>query len=366
MHLVEVIERLDRSRFQAVVVFLVDGRREPLYDRYAATGAEIINLDLPDGLFKPEILQKLWTLSRRLRRSRIDLVHGYLREGNLAAAIVGLLAGIEARVISKRSLERHDRMQLAFAKMGNGLATHITAVSRAVGRFVHESEGASWDKITVIPNGICPGGGEVQEETIESLRQQFAIPSTTVVVGTVARFNWKKGYEYFIKSAAIVVREMPAVRFFAFGDGPLKDQMEDLVDHLGLRNHIVFLGWESDVRSKLPLFDIYVCASVIEGMSNAILEAMAERRAVIATAVGGNPETIRDGATGYLVPAEDPSALAQRILDLARHPERRRTMGEAARESVVRDFSVERMVHQMQDYYSALPGTAADRTRVSR
>lgn len=355
VHLLEVIEKLDRSRFEPLVIFLVDGRREPLYERYVATGAQIVNLDLPDGVIKREIFEKLWSLSRSLRVGNVDLVHGYLREGNLAAALVGVLANIKIRVISKRSLERHDRKQLAFAKVGNHLASHITAVSKAVGRFVHETEGAGWDKLTVIPNGVRPGSGTVDDVAVASLRQRLAIPEGSVVVGTVARFNWKKGYEYFIQSAAIVAREEPTVRFVAFGDGPLRGEMEALVEQLGLQANVLFVGWESAVRSKLALFDIYVCASVIEGMSNALLEAMAERRAVIATAVGGNPETILDGETGFLVPAADPAALAQRILALARDPEGRRAVGEAARETVLRDFSVERMVERMQDFYTTLP-----------
>jgi glycosyltransferase involved in cell wall biosynthesis len=211
----------------------------------------------------------------------------------------------------------------------------------------------------VIPNGVRAGSGQVDEAAVRCLRQRLGISAKGLVVGTVARFNWKKGYEFFIRAVAIVVKEMPTVRFVAFGDGPLKDEMTALVARLGLRDHILFAGWEPDVRSKLALFDIYVCASIIEGMSNAILEAMAERRPVIATAVGGNPETIRDGETGCLVPPADPKSLATAILDLAQDPDRRRAMGEAARTSVERDFTVTRMVERMQDFYTTLHGANA-------
>lgn len=354
LHLLEVVGQLDRSRFYPLLVFLGDGRQDPVYQRFVATGAEIINLDLPDGMLRFGILQKLLRLARTLRKHDVDVVHGYLSEGNLVAAVVGLLAGIRTRIASKRSLERHSRKQLAFAKLSNRLCSHITAVSKAVGRFVQETEGADGQKITVIPNGVPPGSGMTDAAVVAELRDRLALPADGLVIGTVARFDWKKGYQYFIQAAALVVRELPTVRFVAYGDGPLRDEMEALVDELGLRANVVFSGWEADVRTKLGLFDVYVCASVIEGMSNAILEAMAERRPVIATAVGGNPETISDGETGYLVPAADPAALAERILYLARDSERRDAMGEAARESVLRDFTVQRMVGRMQEFYLSL------------
>lgn len=354
LHLLEVIAHLDRCRFDPLLIFLVDARRKPLYERFRATGVDIVNLDLPQGMLNVQTARKLWQLSRTLRIRRIDIVHGYLWEGNLVAALVGVLAGIKTRIISKRSLEQHGRKQLAVARLSNRLASHITAVSGAVGRFVREAEGAAAEKIVVIPNGVRLGTGLIDPAEMARLRSLFQIPAESVLVGTVARFNWKKGYQYFIEAAAQVVRKVPTIRFVAFGDGPLKAEMDHLVEQLGLERHVFFVGWESDARSKLGLFDIYVCASVIEGMSNAILEAMAEQRPVIATAVGGNPETIRHGETGYLVRVADPADLAERILTLAKDSALRRRVGEAAREAVAQDFTLERMVEQMQDFYTSL------------
>jgi glycosyltransferase involved in cell wall biosynthesis len=117
---------------------------------------------------------------------------------------------------------------------------------------------------------------------------------------------------------------------------------------------MVFPGWESDVRSKLALFDVYVCSSIIEGMSNALLEAMAERLPVVATAVGGNRENVHEGVTGYLVPPADPAALADRILALARDPQLARRMGQAGRAAILKDYTVERMVARMEDLYTSL------------
>ena len=354
LHLLEVLRRLDRRRFEPLMVFLNDGRAEALYHEYQDTGVEIVNLAIPNGLLRPENLKKIYQLVRLLRDRRIDIVHGYLLEGNLVAAVAGRLAGVRLRITSKRSLERHNRKQLLTAKLSNRLSTRVTVVSQAVGEFTHDTEGCPWDKMHVIPNGVHPDGEAPDDGMISDLRRRLGIPENALVVGTVARFGWKKGYPYFVETAALVAREWPNVRFVAFGAGPLKQEIEALVKRLGVGSHVVFPGWEADVRPKLALFDIYVCASIIEGMSNALLEAMAERRPVIATAVGGNRENVIDGETGYLTPPADPSAMAARILELARNPQRASRMGAAGRARVLQEYTIGGMVTQMENLYASL------------
>ena len=354
LHLLDVLKRLDRERFDPLLVFLGQGRGEPLYERYLETGVEIVNLDMPDGILRWENVTKLRLLARVLKDKRIDIVHGYLMEGNLVSSVAGWIAGVKIRISSKRSLERHSRWQLAAAKWSNLLSIKVTVVSNAVGHFVHEIEGCPWDKIAVIPNGVYPAVQSADAGAIADLRQRWGIPEDAFVVGTVARFGWKKGYEYFVQAAETVARELTNVRFVGLGDGPLRQDIDSLVDRLGVSDHIVFPGWESDVRPKLALFDVYVCPSVIEGMSNALLEAMAESRPIVATAVGGNRENVRDGETGYLVPPADPAALADRILKLAHDPQLARRLGQAGRSSVLKDYTIERVVARMEDLYASL------------
>jgi glycosyltransferase involved in cell wall biosynthesis len=293
-------------------------------------------------------------LVRLLKAKRIDIVHGYLMEGNLLSSLAGFIAGVRIRITSKRSLERYNRKQLLVVKLSNLLSHKVTVVSNAVSQFVQEFEACPATKIAVIPNGVHPNIDSADAGDHADFRQYLAIPKDAFVVGTVARFGWKKGYEYFVQAAAMVARELPSVRFVGLGDGPLKQEIEALADRLGVSDHVVFPGWERDVRQKVALFDVYLCTSIIEGMSNALLEAMAERRPVIATAVGGNRETVRDGVTGYLVPPADPAALARRILELAGDPQLAERMGRAGRASVLEDYSVDRMMARMEDLYSSL------------
>ncbi len=354
LHLLEVLKCLDPQRFTPLLVFLGHGQREPLYEKYRETGVEIVNLGMPDGVFSLTNVTKLRLLVRLLKAKRIDIVHGYLMEGNLLSSLAGFIAGVRIRITSKRSLERYNRKQLVVVKLSNLLSHKVTVVSNAVSQFVQEFEACPATKIAVIPNGVHPNIDSADAWDHADFRQYLAIPKDAFVVGTVARFGWKKGYEYFVQAAAMVARELPSVRFVGLGDGPLKQEIEALADRLGVSDHVVFPGWERDVRQKVALFDVYLCTSIIEGMSNALLEAMAERRPVIATAVGGNRETVRDGVTGYLVPPADPAALARRILELAGDPQLAERMGRAGRASVLEDYSVDRMMARMEDLYSSL------------
>jgi glycosyltransferase involved in cell wall biosynthesis len=138
------------------------------------------------------------------------------------------------------------------------------------------------------------------------------------------------------------------------GEGPERARLEAQAAHLGLAEQVHFVGHQQDVRPWLAAFDVCVLSSDWEGMSNAILEAMAAGLPVVATAVGGTPEVVVDGVTGFLVPPRDPQALADAILRLLRDPDLRRRMGEAGRAHVTEHFSVEQMVHKRERLYEEL------------
>jgi glycosyltransferase involved in cell wall biosynthesis len=123
---------------------------------------------------------------------------------------------------------------------------------------------------------------------------------------------------------------------------------------LQIQEHVCFTGYQKDVRPWLAALDIFVLSSDWEGMSNALLEAMAAGLPVVATAAGGTPDVVAEGRTGLLVPPRDPCALAEAIESLVRDPDLRHSMGRAGRERVAECFSVERMVERTQTLYETL------------
>jgi hypothetical protein len=148
----------------------------------------------------------------------------------------------------------------------------------------------------------------------------------------------------------LVARQRPDVRLALVGDGVRRPLLERLAEDLGIAARVHFLGFRRDGAAVLARAALAVSASHAEGISNAILEAMARRLPVVATAVGGTPELVRDGVNGYLVPPGAPGALARRIADALADPARARRMGARGRRVVEREFDL----GQMRMGYDAL------------
>src|SRR5262249_35832249 len=145
----------------------------------------------------------------------------------------------------------------------------------------------------------------------------------------------RKGVEEFIRAIARLRETRPDAHGVIVGEVSLDDSLQSLVTSLKLTEHLTLLGWRSDMPDVLSAFDVFVLSSHDEGMSNAILEAMAMELPVVATDVGGTGEVVRHGQSGLLVPAKDPEPLAAAIGEVLADPARAREMGRAGRQIVV-------------------------------
>jgi glycosyltransferase involved in cell wall biosynthesis len=253
---------------------------------------------------------------------------------------------------SKRGCHERRGFALVGARIGNALADCVTANSNAVRDFVHANESCPLEKITMIPSAI-------DTERFRPLpparfKAQLGIPEERLVVGSVTRMRVRKGVEEFVRAMATVCARNPAAHAVIAGEVEWEGPMATLVRSLGLQDRLTLLGRRRDIPEVLSAFDVFVLSSHGEGMSNAILEAMAMERAVVATGVGGNCETVRHGESGLLVPARDPEALAQAIGELLEQPERRAQMGRLGRRIVEERFSARAMVREMEALYEKL------------
>ncbi len=363
-HLGALVPALDREAFAPEVVCLLGGG--PVAEELRACGVPVEVLGL-GRLYAPRALAAAARLARGLRSRGVDVLHTYLVSANVYGTLAGRLAGVGAVVTSRRDtgFSRNWRLRLVEEWLVNPLADRVVANARAVAEAARRERGLGGEKVVVIPNGVDLGRFDPERHPREEARawavREWGADDDEAVVGAIGSLTPVKGHTDLLEAAARVVARLPRTRFVLVGDGPSRPALEALARQLGLADRVVLAGVRADVARVLASFDVVALPSHTEGLSNVLLEAMAMARPVVATAVGGNPDVLRDGASGRLVPARDPAALAAGLAGMIEHPEAARRMGREARRDVELRFSLARMVEGYESLYRGLvgPGRAA-------
>ncbi|MDG2303916.1 MAG: glycosyltransferase [Candidatus Binatia bacterium] len=309
-HLLQVVHGLDRRRY-APEMWTTSASRGELAADFEAMGVPVRSFEIESTLMSPKTLQACRRVAQDWRARDIHIVHAYLFEGNLLGTIAGKLSKRPVVLISKRSLDRYDRFdRRAAAWWCNRTANRVLVNAISVRNVVLEHEGCSPAVIEHIPNGVpLPDPLNLPEAAEPEVDPRGDGP----LVGMVGRLGWKKGYEYALQAFAQLRDRIPGLRVDIVGDGDLRDELAEQVQQLGLASTVRFLGQQTDVARRMSGFDCYVLSSVIEGMPNALLEAMALGRPVVTTSAGGSSEVAIDGKSGMVVPPRDADALANAI-----------------------------------------------------
>ncbi len=292
-----------------------------------------------------------------IRSEKVDIVHTFFETADLLGGLVARLSGCPVLVSSRRDMGILRAAKHRFAyRLLHPLFDQVQAVSGAVRDHAIRTEGLDPKKVVTIPNGI-----EIERITSANghmaLRKSLEIGDAWPLIITVGHIRRVKGIDVLIHAAAEVCGEFPKATFLIVGgvnEPNYERELQELVKQLGLERNVRFLGASDKVWPLLKACDIFCLPSRSEGMSNALLEAMACGLPCVATAVGGTPEVLEDGETGYLVPVENPNAAAEKIMRLLRSPDEAHKMGQAARRVVEERFSVERMVNEMVSRYDGL------------
>jgi glycosyltransferase involved in cell wall biosynthesis len=215
-------------------------------------------------------------------------------------------------------------------------------------------------RIRVIYNTLDPAAFGPVARRDPRLAAELGLPPGAFVVATVAVLREEKDHSTLLRAMRHVADAVPGAQLLLVGDGPDRARLEALAAHLGLSGNVRFLGDRRDVGALLGVADVAALASfTIENFPYAILEAMAAGRGAVCTAVGGLPEMIEDGSTGYLVPPRDASALGRRLIDVARSPDRGAAMGAAARRRLEDRFTLDRAAVTLAEVLDEMLGDAA-------
>jgi glycosyltransferase involved in cell wall biosynthesis len=358
--LAELASGLDRARFEPTVCCLAgDG---PLAAVLVARGVPVESIGPPAALARLLALPRLW---RVLRRLRPDIVHGQLYWGNVAAGLGGRLAGVPAVVGSRLSLARpRGGMRGGLRRLANTRTDLVIANARAVRNAAMRDEGLPDDRVIVIHNGVDCSRFDVAPDP--GLRHALGVAASSPIVTVVANLRRSKGHATFLEAWPAVLGRWPEARALLVGDGPLRDAVRARVVALGVTDSVRLLGSRHDVPALLALSQVVAQPSLREGLPNAVLEAMAAGRPVVATDVGGTREAIDHERTGLLVPSGDTTALAAGLVRLLSNPDEAQGFGQAARRHVAEHFQIQTMVRAHEAVYDRVLFGAGAPERVRR
>jgi glycosyltransferase involved in cell wall biosynthesis len=317
----------------------VDPFVEALTAGGVAVERQIIRRHLDPSLFG--------ALRRRLRELQPDILHTHLIHADLYGIPAGRAAGVK-RIISSRHADDPFRrlpiMRGLHAILWR-LASDGIAISDAVRRFCEQIEFAPPGKLTTIHYGIAAPAQPIDREAASAaLRDELGIDPNAPLIGFVGRLIWQKGMVYGLQAFARVLLKRPDARLIVVGDGKLRAQLENRARRYGIGGKVLFLGWRTDAPRLMAGFDIFLLPTLQEGFGLVLLEAMAARTPIVASAVSAVPEIVAHGETGLLVPPRDPAALSQALLALIDDPPLRQHMGLLGEDRLETHFSAERMI----------------------
>ncbi len=288
-----------------------------------------------------------------VKRERVSVVHAHEFDAIVHGWVVAKYTGIPmvATVHGKNYFWEKARRRWAYRLVSRDAM--VVAVSEDLKRFIVEKTGIAAGSVRVIYNGV--------DETIEAqmsdarqFKRDIGIAEADLVVGVVGNLYPVKGHRYLLEALPQVLNVVPNTTVLLIGRGELEVELKAQAKALGVDDKVRFLGLRDDIPKLLAVMDVFAMPSLSEGLSIALLEAMAAGKPVVATNVGGNPELVQEGETGYLVPAEHPDALAQALIRLLSDPDVRVKFGGAGKLRVAERFTLPTMAGQYQRNYERL------------
>jgi len=350
-HLMEVLRLIDRARF-APIVICAKGHG-PLGDAIRSAGVPLVELGLGPSMVSRDFLRCVREATEALRAHRVGIVQYFEWRAGMIALLAARRAGGCRIVAARRSVNKERGFQRWLAELVVYAADRII-----VNADLLRPGGRAGERTDVIPSGVDTDRFRPTTER-SAAKARLGIDPATPVVGTVGRLEPRKGTATLIAALDALRNAGRTLAGVIVGDGPLRAELERDLAARGLGAQVRLLGDRAEVREVLEALDAFVLPSRTEGMSNALLEAMAMGLPVVATAVGGNPEVVADGRSGLLVPADDAAVMAAAIARVLDDSTLATELGTAARHVVEERYGARSMVRRLEAVYAAVAAGAA-------
>jgi len=357
---IETVARLYPERFE---VFLISGRTK---DMDGSIEASLKSKNIPYAFF-PDLQREIqpWKdikafiqLYRFIKVRHFDIVHTHTSKAGILGRWAAKLAGVPVIVhtphghifygyFSKALTAVFVWIEQMTARITDKI---ITLTNRGKEEHLAFKIGPA-DKFVTIYSGIDVSPKVSHQDLKEHLKKQWVLQHGYFIFGCVGRLDPIKGTSYLIDAMAQVVRKHPKTQLLLVGEGSQREKLQKQCAALGLQGHVKFTGFQKDPAPFIEIMDVFVLASLNEGMGRVILEAMTYGKPVIATKVGGIPELVKNGKNGFLVSPRDADALSTAMMTLIEHRDLREEMARQAKAIVGDQFDLTRMVKDIEQLY---------------
>jgi len=344
---------LDRERFKVIFIYLSEHGVDKRYLK--ETGCEFFCLSEKKRInsFRFSVM---FNLVRILKEHHVDILHCHRHKATTYAVMAARIAGTPVLLAHVHGLGRSRNLKrrlINFILFRN--VNRLVPVANSVKEDVLRN---NWfvpdEKLFVLENSVDYGRFADVSISKKDAKQMLGMPADSLVFGTIGRLVPTKGLSYLIAAFSKVKKQMPSVHLVLVGDGPCRAELQMQASDALCGDSVHFLGHRANVEQLLKGMDVFILASVAEGMPRVLLEAMAAGVPCVATQVGGIPEVINGKAVGFLVPPGDPEALAEMMLRVAKMPgEELAEVIEKARGRIRRFYSHDVVKKKLEDLYES-------------
>jgi len=345
-----IVLSLDKSKYDVHVWCLVEG---------GEIAEELKEKGMPVRIIGKRSyynLSNILLLAYLVRRENFHIIHTHGYFASTFGRLAAILAGVPVMITHVHSTYyEYGKRNLMIERFLSFFTDNVICVSKAVQRFVVEKEGIRESRTSVIYNGISFPWNGLSSEDRKAKRASVSVSSQDVVIIEVASLTANKGHHFLLNAFQQIYKKNPTIKLIIVGDGPLQSTIQEEAKKLGMESAVIFTGQRKDVYELLAMSDIFILPSMIrEGLSIAMIEAMAMGLPVIGSNVGGIPELIEDRVSGFLVSPGDTDQLARIIDLLATEQDLRKRLGQQGKRIYEEKFTLPRMVQQIEALYDHL------------
>lgn len=293
----------------------------------------------------------LWRLQKLLRAQQIDILHTHVFTANLWGRLAGILARVPVLITHEHStFTIADQTRRGIEQQLARTTTQIISVSEQLRRCLIETGGLPADKVITIHNGLrLPVA--VNQATQMELQRELDLERFSPLIGSIGRQEVRKNYPLLLEAMPKILEHYPQAGLLLVGEGPETSHLKQLAQAKGLAENVIFAGHRQEIYELLSFMSVFCLPSQTEGISMAILEALAAKVPVVATRVGGNPEIILDDRYGLLVPPNDKSAFTGALLQTLQDRETAGARAQAGQKFVQENFSEQQMIQRITALY---------------